>query len=98
MLVTAWLAIKKTSNWRASVRCTKTQPALSSNEVAFKLNLELPDALFTKPRLEATISVPESAVSAPVIEAETIDNVAEAIKKATGLDVRVWVEQGEKEL
>lgn len=93
MKIQTWLAIKKTSNWRTTVRTTKSQPFLGSNEIAFKLNLDLPDSLFTKPQLEASISVPESAASATVIEAETIDNVAEAIKTATGLDVRVWFEE-----
>lgn len=71
------------------MRVTKTTPALDYNEIALKLDIELPDELFSKPRLEATIKVPKDAVSAPVIEAGVIDNVQEIIKQNTGFEVRL---------
>lgn len=98
MKVSAWLAIEKSPRYPYyNVRINKTQPNLKFNEVALKLNLELPDALFTKPRLEANISVPEGKVGAQIINADTIDNVAEAIKQHTGMEVRMWIEENKAE-
>jgi hypothetical protein len=91
MKVQAYLCVKKTSQWRSTLRVTKSNPSLDYNEVALRLNLELPDELFTKPRLEATIAIPKDAVSAPVIEAEVVDNVEQIIKQQTGFEVRLQV-------
>jgi len=38
---------------------TKIKPPTQSNEVAIKVNIDLPDALFTKPAMEITLSAPE---------------------------------------
>lgn len=92
MRTTGYLCIKKTGstyNPKALLRVTKTSPALDFNEIAVKLDLELPDELFAKPRLEAKIAVPKEAVSAPVISAEVIDNVQDIIKQSTGFEVRL---------
>ena len=89
MKITSFLCIKKTGSYRSLIRVVKSQPALDFNEIAVKLNIEIPDELFSKPRLEATINVPKDAVSAPVIEAEVIDNIQDIIKKNTGLEVRL---------
>lgn len=84
--------MKKTGNTynpKAVLRVTKTAPALDFNEIAVRLSIELPDELFSKPRLEATINVPKEAVSAPVIEAGVIDNVQDIIKQSTGFEVKL---------
>lgn len=74
---------------RYSSRMSKGVPSLDADEVAVKINLELPDALFDKPSLEAKIVVPKEAVSKPVISADVIDNVQDIIKQNTGFDVRL---------
>lgn len=92
-----WLAIKSEKYKKATIRVGKSQPALKPNEIAFKLNIELPDALFTKPTLQASISVPASAVSPVVIEPLVIDNIQDTIKQQTGIDVKLSVEKVEGE-
>jgi hypothetical protein len=68
---------------------TTENPALAANEVAVKVTLELPDAVFEKPAFEAKIEIPEAAVSKPVINAEVVDNVQEIIKQNTGFTVKL---------
>ena len=93
MKVSTYLCIKKPPRYtnRASMRVVKTAPNLESDEIAIKLNIEIPDEIFNKPRLEASVTVPKDAISAPVIEAEVIDNVQEIIKQNTGFDVKLTV-------
>ncbi len=83
---------KGTYSYRTySSRMSKTNPKLDADEVAVKVTLELPDAIFDKPTFEAKINVPEDAVSRPVIESSVIDNVQEIIKQNTGFEVRLEV-------
>lgn len=91
------ICVRKTSPWRYTVRAAKSMPALAPNEVAIKLNLEIPDALFTRPQLEAKVTIPDDAVAKPVIEAQVIDNVQEIIKQQTGFDVRLEVVEEKKD-
>lgn len=70
-------------------RLTNKLPALTSGEVPIKLNVSVPDALFKRPQLQAQITIPESAVTAPVVSAEVLDNVKEVLSQTTGLDVQV---------
>jgi hypothetical protein len=51
----------------------------------------LPNALFQKPALEATVVIPESAAMPQQLEADVIANVKEAIETASGLEVKLRV-------
>lgn len=95
MKTVGYLCIKK-NGYRSSARFVKTSPALDFNEIAVRLEIELPDELFAKPRLEATIKVPKEAVSAPIIPAEVIDNTQDIIKQSTGFEVRLTAVAEEK--
>lgn len=74
-----------------SVKAVKNQPNLNWNEVAIYLNLELPQELFQKPRLQASIVVGANSVAPTQIDVETSDNIREAIESATGLEVRLEI-------
>jgi len=76
---------------KATVRLTTKSPSLESYEVAIKINLDIPDELFTKPQLQASITVSKDAVSAPVIEADVVDNISEIISKELGIDLNIAV-------
>lgn len=90
MKTTLYLCVKKSEHrYDPSFRVTKTAPSLDFNEIAIKLNLQLPDELFEKPTLTASIDVPKEAISSPVIETEVIDNVQDIIKKNTGFEVKL---------
>ncbi len=100
MEVSQYLIVKKTGskyNARYTVRVTKSTPALASNEIAMKVDIVLPDAVFDKPAFSAKIVVPEDAVSQPVITAEVIDNVQEIIKQNTGFEVKLTLVEADEE-
>ena len=87
MKVKKWLTI----NNKGVCRVTKGKPGLDWNEVAILLDIELPDALFSKPRLEAKITVPDAAAVSGVINSVVAEDVQEAIEQATGLTFSVAV-------
>lgn len=80
-----------------SMRVVKSIPRLDWNEIAISMALELPDALFNRPSLQASITIPEDVVMKTPINAEIMDNVEDAIAQATGLNFTITVEQKEGE-
>lgn len=86
-----------TINSRGAARLTKGRPSLYADEISMQLNMELPDALFRKPRLEASIKIPEEAVQTEVINSDVTDNISEAIKSSTGLDVVIRIVNPEED-
>ena len=72
-------------------RLTTKKPSLTPGEVALDLRVSLPETLFKRPQLKASITVPESAVSAPVLDAKVLDNVREVLEQQTGMRVDVAV-------
>lgn len=87
MKVSGYLIVGYDPNRRgkASLRITKTMPGLDWDEIAVKLNLELPDELFIKPHLQADITIPADSVSPPHIEAETINDIEEVVSRELGV-------------
>jgi hypothetical protein len=87
-----YLAVKKKRGWSAlTARLTNKSPSLVSGEVAIKVTVNVPDALFERPQLQARIVVPDSAVSKPVIDATVLDNIQQVLNQQLGLDIRVSV-------
>jgi hypothetical protein len=85
-----YLAVKKKRGWSAlTARLTNKSPSLVSGEVAIKVTVNVPDALFERPQLQARIVVPDSAVSKPVIDATVLDNIQQVLNQQLGLDIRV---------
>lgn len=62
---------------------------MPSNAVAIKVNLNLPDSIFKKPQLQATIKIDESDVSKPVIDAKVLDNIKAEMSKYLGIDMSI---------
>lgn len=87
MRVLKWLTI----NSKGACRITKGKPSLDWDEIAIRLEVDLPDALFNRPRLEASITIPEEAAKGEIIQSVVADNVKEAIEQATGLTFSVAV-------
>lgn len=87
MKVKAFLVV----NENGAIRAVKSYQALNLNEVAVQINLEVPDQLFRKPAIVADLVIPDDAVQAPTIDAEVTENIADAIRTATGVEVRLSV-------
>lgn len=71
-------------------RCLKTKPDLARDEVAIKVSLRLPAALFEKPLLAASIAV-DGDVPAIELEQKTIDTIQDVIRAQSGLDIKLEV-------
>lgn len=79
-------------NSNGSVGLTKSRPDLTFDQVAVCVELELPDILFKKPQITASIKVDHADVTPLIIDAETANNVKEAIETITGIKVLLKVE------
>lgn len=77
MIVEGWITI----NSRKSIRLTKSKPGLNWDEVSIKIKIDLPDALFDRPRLSASIKIPEDAAMQEEVDAKVIENVKEALEQ-----------------
>lgn len=78
---------------KPAVRVAKNVPRLDANEIALKLKLELPDELFKRPQLEASITVPRDAVTPAVVSAEVGDNIREVVRQQLGIDLTIQMVQ-----
>lgn len=89
MKIERFLVVGKKKHQKASARLAVNSPALDSHEVAVKINLDIPDELFTKPQLQASITIPSDSVNPPIIDAEVVDNIQELISKEIGVDLSI---------
>lgn len=106
MTITKYLVISATKSRYGGlvgkVRMVERVPTLKGNEVSLRLSLELPNAMFERPQLEAKMEVPEEAVPEITITPEVTENIQKIIKETIGLNMVVSVieqpkEEGEQE-
>lgn len=80
----------------------KSKPRLSWDEIAVRVILDIPNVLFERPQLEATIRVDEESVMPEKIFPDLIINTKELIEQQTGakIDFKVieYVREEEKEI
>lgn len=85
MKANEWLVINK----RGIVSVRKTKPDLSWNEIALQIHLEVPDELFRRPTIDATLvikDVPNNAYNP-----EVVVNTKELIEQQTGAKINFTV-------
>lgn len=85
MKVINWLIINK--NGIKAVR--KTKPDLAYNEIAVKINLDIPKELFERPQIEANLTIEN--VPNVAYNPELIINTAELIEQQTGAKIEFKV-------
>lgn len=85
MRVNQWLIVNKNGIQGAR----KTKPALEWNEIAVKINLHIPDALFQRPSIEADIIVQdiENTNQITNVVVDTVD----LIEQQTGAKINFTV-------
>lgn len=81
MKLVNWLIVNK--NGIKDVR--KTKPDLAYNEIAVKINLDIPEELFERPSIEATLKIENIPNNA--YDPEIIINTKELIEQQTGAKV-----------
>lgn len=79
------------------VQVRKNKPNTRQDEIAVKVQLQIPDALFEKPTLQIAAAVPEGSGHGPVITTEVADNIADIIRQQTGVEVRISAPEPEPE-
>lgn len=91
MIMIGWLVINK--NGIKTVR--KSKPALDWDELAVKINLNIPKELFDRPQIEATLKIQD----VPNIsnDYELIINTKELIEQQTGAKIDFKVLKTEEE-
>lgn len=81
MKVSNWLVIDKNG-----VKATrKTKPSLDWDEIAIKVNLDIPDELFRRPTIEATVQVVDVPNNA--YKPDLVINTADLIEQQTGAKI-----------
>lgn len=93
MKVNCYLVVSSTGK----VRVNKSLPNLNWDEVKIKIMLDIPDKIFEQPQLQANITIPQEAVPESPLSAKVVDNVKEAIQKATGLNFAITVQEQKEE-
>jgi hypothetical protein len=83
-------------NKKGAARVVKARPSLGFDEVSIAMNLELPDSLFQKPLLTASVTVPAKSVAPTVIDTQMVNNIQDAIKQSTGIEVKLTIDGGEQ--
>ena len=95
MIIQKYLVI----NHRGNVRITERQPSMGGNEIALRIEMEIPNKLFERPIIVAQMKVPDEAVPRVKITPTITDNLAKIIKENIGLNMVVTVvEQPEEKV
>lgn len=96
MNASVWIKIKAKKSYNhwscGPVSSSKSKPTTGKDEVAIKLNIEIPNGFFEKPQIEAKITIPKGDVNKPVISAEVEDNVAQLLTEQLGVNVHISAE------
>lgn len=78
-------------SYRLKAEMKEREPQLNGNEIAVHLRLDIPDALFDRPMLEAKMALPADVVPKVKITPEITSNLESIIKERTGLNLRVGI-------
>lgn len=74
-----------------AARVLTRAPRLAADEISLLLTLALPDTLFKKPALRASIVIPDESVNRPVIDSTVVDNIKSEIQKQLGVELTIAV-------
>lgn len=95
-----WLRVKATKSpyggFKAAVpTATKEKPSVGKSEIAFQVNLDIPDSYFSLPEFKASISLPDIRQQQPTVNTEMEQRVAELLKENLGINVTFTPEKGD---
>jgi hypothetical protein len=91
-----WVKIKaqkKPYGWVGNgITASKNKPSTDRDEIAFQVNVAIPDAYFETPSLSVDIIVPDEAVNKPIITPKLRNNLAQAICDQIGFKAHVTID------
>lgn len=76
------------------LRTTKTKPNLAADEICVKVQLQIPDALFKKPTLVASITMPD--IAEPTVHADFAESVCELVRESLGVTLHIQAAGGDE--
>lgn len=79
------------------VRMTKRQPTLCQGEIGVLLAVAVPNEVFIRPRIRASISIDDDQVPPVEIDAGVLDGISENIRQGLGVEVALTVVEPEDE-
>lgn len=92
MDVTVWLKVeakKKYQRWvPGNIHAFKTKPSTRDNEIAVKVDIQIPDAVFEEPVFEAKLVLPEVTRQFPE-KTEIAKHLGAALSERMGFRVKV---------
>lgn len=74
-----------------AVKATKNPRYTEWDEVCIGVSVVLPDSLFSRPSINATIVIKSEDVMPFAIDADTTDLVKNAIEQSTGMEVKLII-------
>ena len=76
-------------NRQLSFRVTKSLPALDADEVPIKISLKLPVSLFNRPRLVASLEIPEDQVTPPSLDVDVLEGLKMEMQRTLGVSMDI---------
>ena len=89
MNMTRYLIVGYKKWGKGNAKLSAKSPSLKAHEIAIKLNLDIPDELFSKPALEAYIVIPKESVIAGKIDTEIIEDIKKTVEDGLGIHMHV---------
>lgn len=94
MRIDKYIVISATKRYSYSslsphIKLVERTPTLKGNEVALRLQIEIPDAFFQRPILDAKFQIPKDAVPTVTISPEMIGDIEKLVKEKVGLDIHI---------
>ena len=87
MIIKRWLTIAANS----STRLTAKRPSMEVDEVAIYLTIDIPNVLFARPQIEASIRIDPERVRAVSISEDTMLGLEDLLRERTGLDMHLRI-------
>ncbi len=101
--VETWIKITKSkARWgKLTLKLFTKKPSCAQNEIAIKLKVDVPAALFDKPNFEVKLDIdPNNYVSSKtnIIDVDMQDNIAEILQANLGINVHVTTDKQDPSL
>ena len=79
----------------AGIRTAKKKPAVGADEIAVRVELSIPDSLFRKPTLVASITMPD--ISEPMVTADFSTRLTELVRDQMGITLHIHPAENSEE-
>lgn len=82
---------------KGRIRTTKGIPGLYNDEIAIQIKMILPNILFKRPSIHASIEIPEDMAKGPDVDAKIVNHLDEVIKRGSDLKIELQIIKPEED-